>query len=157
MHKDKVCIGLTKYYERHAKEESGHDDWLLEDLESIGVRRGTALSRRPIQPVAELVGSQYYWIQHWHPVSLLGYIAVMEGYPPERSFLDGLAARTKYPKTAFRTLAKHSYLDLGHRRELYDAMDALPLERKHEEWVTLNAVYSMGKWREVARTIGRTI
>ena len=81
---DPVCPKLAEYYHTHAKEEAGHDEWLLADLKIIGMPKSEALARRPTQEVAELVGSQYYWIRHWHPVCLLGYIAVMEGNPPPK-------------------------------------------------------------------------
>lgn len=150
---DALCAALTRYYRKHAKEEAGHDEWLLEDLEEIGVPRSEVLGRRPTEAVAELVGRQYYWIYHWHPVCLLGYIAVMEGYPPQRSFLDGLRSRTGYPEAAFRTLAKHSYLDLYHRKALYAVLDNLPLDHRQEEWVTLNAISTLEKWREITGSI----
>src|SRR5207244_9453749 len=44
---DPVAAGLTGYLERHIEEERGHDLWLLEDLECLGVRRGTGLARVP--------------------------------------------------------------------------------------------------------------
>jgi hypothetical protein len=36
------------------------------------------LSIRPSANVAALVGAQYYWILHHHPVALLGYMATLE-------------------------------------------------------------------------------
>jgi hypothetical protein len=42
-----------------------HDEWLLDDLESIGVSRQESLLLKPLQTVAELVGRQYYWIYYW--------------------------------------------------------------------------------------------
>ena len=67
-----------------------HDERLLDDLESIGVSRQESLLRKPLQTVAELVGSQYYWIYYWHPVCLLGYISFLEGDPPKKELIDQL-------------------------------------------------------------------
>ncbi len=75
---------LGEYYKKHIQEEMNHDEWILNDLQSIGVPHEESLSRKPLQSVAELVGSQYYWIYHWHPVCLLGYISFLEGDPPTR-------------------------------------------------------------------------
>jgi len=146
---DELQSALAKYYHRHAREEAHHDEWLLDDLEVIGVAREEVLSRKPSVAVAELVGSQYYWIHHWHPVCLLGYISFMEGYPPRRRQIDAWIVQTGYPETAFRTLAKHSYLDPYHRKALYATMDSLPLGEDHKEWITLNAIYTAEKWSEV--------
>jgi hypothetical protein len=150
---DQLCVELAKYYNRHAKEEAEHDKWLLADLQAIGLSNKKVLSRKPIEAVAELVGSQYYWIHHWHPVCLLGYIAVMEGYPPDRRTINELISKTRYPKEAFRTLAKHSYLDPHHRKDLDTTLDGLPLSDEHEEWITLNAIYTLRKWSEIAASI----
>jgi hypothetical protein len=73
---DQVAALLADYLEHHIPEERGHDDWLLADLESIGVPRDQVLRRIPSPAIAALVGSQYYWVQHVHPVGLLGYMAM---------------------------------------------------------------------------------
>jgi hypothetical protein len=148
-----LSSALADYYHKHAKEETDHDRWLLTDLEVIGVPKIEVLSRKPVEPVAELVGSQYYWIHHWHPVCLLGYIAVMEGYPPQRKALRELMSRTGYPEAAFRTLAKHSYLDPHHLEDLDDLLDGLPLTKEQEEWITINAFYTAKKWIEIFLSI----
>jgi hypothetical protein len=145
----KLLTNLKKYYLKHSHEERDHDEWLLDDLESIGVSRQQSLSRKPVQAVSELVGSQYYWIYHWHPVCLLGYIAFLEGDPPKKEFIDQLQKATGYPITAFRTIIKHSDLDPHHRDELNEILDTLPLELKHEQWITSNASYSAYKIIEV--------
>src|SRR5215212_640831 len=82
---DSVAAIVADYFETHIGEERGHDEWLLEDLVSLGVAREEVLARPPSANVAALVGAQYYWIEHYHPVALLGYIALLEGYPPVAS------------------------------------------------------------------------
>jgi hypothetical protein len=142
---DPLKEALAKYYNIHSLEENGHDKWLLDDLEVIGMNSVEVLSRRPSVLVSEFVGSQYYWINHFHPVCLLGYIAVLEGYPPKKAQLENLMRWTVYPETAFRTLAKHSYLDQEHGRALDELLDALPLDEGLRELISLNAIYAAGK------------
>jgi pyrroloquinoline quinone (PQQ) biosynthesis protein C len=131
---------LREYYKKHIQEEMNHDEWLLDDLESIGVPRCKSLSKRPSQAVAELVGSQYYWIFHWHPVSLLGYILYLEGNPSRKEEIDKLREVTGFPGGAFRTMVKHSDLDPHHRDELNELLESLPLTTEHEEWITSNCL-----------------
>ena len=137
---DPVAAGLASYLERHIPEELDHDDWLLNDLEAVGMDRSTVLSRPPAPSVAALVGAQYYWIFHYHPVALLGYIAVLEGYPPSLAMIDGLVERTGYDRSAFRTLIAHSELDPGHSDELDELLDHLPLTREQTGVVGLSAI-----------------
>jgi Iron-containing redox enzyme len=140
---DAVAAGLVEYLDEHIPEEADHDEWLLEDLELLGRRRSSVLARAPSSTVAALVGAQYYWIFHYHPVALLGYIAVLEGYPPDPADVEMLAARTGFSPEAFRTLAAHAELDQHHRDELLEAIDALPLSEEQVDALGVSAVYTV--------------
>jgi hypothetical protein len=142
---DAVAAAVASYLEHHVPEELDHDKWLLDDLEVVGIDRSTVLSHPPGPSVAALVGAQYYWIFHYHPVALLGYIAVLEGYPPSMAMIDGLEARTGYPRTAFRTLIAHSELDPGHSDELDELLDRLPLTRDQAGAVGLSAISTVSR------------
>jgi len=115
---DPVAAAVADYTACHIDEERGHDDWLLEDLAAIGVDPATVLTRPPPVAVAALVGAQYYWIHHFHPVALLGYMLLLEGYPPSAADVGSLRARTGYGPEAFRTLLLHADLDPHHGEEL---------------------------------------
>lgn len=137
---DPVAAGVADYLEHHIVEELHHDDWLLDDLEVIGVDRDTVLTTIPPPAVASLVGSQYYWILHVHPVAILGYLAFMEGYPPTTELIELLIERTGYPPEAFRTYALHGELDPGHRDEIDRTIDGLPLTEDQETLLGLAAM-----------------
>jgi hypothetical protein len=137
---DAVAAGVAAYLARHIEEERDHDEWLLDDLEVLGVERSTVLAGVPSDTVASLVGSQYYWIRHVHPVGVLGYIAVMEGYPPSPDLVERLISASGYPREAFRTLAAHGELDPHHRAELEEAIDGLALTRSQETLLGLSAM-----------------
>lgn len=141
---DEVARHLARYLDRHIDEERGHDDWLLEDLELIGVPRATVLARVPRYDIACLTGAQYYYVFHHHPIALLGYIATIEGYPPLEELAHVAADATGYPLTAFRTIRKHANLDVFHRRELDEMIDELPLDEAQVELVNTAAIRTMG-------------
>jgi hypothetical protein len=140
---DEVSVLLADYLEHHIPEERGHDDWLLGDLESIGVPRDQVLSRIPSPAIAALVGSQYYWAQHVHPVGLLGYIAMFEGYPPTRPDIERVQAATGYGPEAFRTLLLHADLDTQHGDDLDDLLDSLPLTEQQRTLMGVSAMCSV--------------
>ena len=73
---------LVAYFEHHIEEEQNHDRWILEDLECLGIDPSWTLQALPLLSIVALVGSQYYWIEHHHPVALLGYLSVMESSQP---------------------------------------------------------------------------
>ena len=141
--KDPVAAGVAKFLAAHIEKERGHDEWILEDLELIGVTRSGVLARVPSTTVANLVGANYYRIKHCHPVALLGHIAVMEGSPPSRALIDRLVDGSGYPRAAFRAFEEHGELDLHHREDLYHAIDGLPLTAAHESLMGVSAMASV--------------
>jgi hypothetical protein len=154
---DPVAARLVGYLEHHAPEEAGHDRWLLEDLEALGGMPEEVLRTIPSPRVASLVGAQYYWIRHQHPVALLGHMAFVEGYPPEPGFAERLREVTGYPTAAFRAIRRHERLDLRHREELYEAIDALPLEPGHETLLGLSALHTAHGAIEIFEEIHRAV
>jgi Iron-containing redox enzyme len=140
---DPVASGLADYLGRHIDEERDHDEWLLDDLEAIGIDRSATLARSPSPTVAWAVGAQYYWVLHYHPVVLLGWIGLLEGYPPTPAVIDRLMAGTGYGPEAFRTLTLHAELDPGHGDELFEALDRLPLTPEQSTAIGLNAISSV--------------
>lgn len=134
---------LAAYYRHHASEERHHDDWLLDDLEALGVGREEVLRRVPSSWVASLIGAHYYWIHHVHPVALLGYLAVLEGNPPNLDMLQAIRQHTGLPEEAFRTLVKHAHLDPHHRDDLNDEIDRLPLTPELTTLLTLSCFHTV--------------
>jgi hypothetical protein len=137
---DPLAAPLASYLEEHVDEELHHDETLLGDLEVLGIERTTVLERMPSPTVAALVGSQYYWVHHFHPVAFLGYVALMEGYPPTPELIETLIERTGYPREAFRTYIEHAELDPGHRDRLDRTIDSLPLDASHEAALGVSAI-----------------
>ena len=139
---DPVAALVADYCEQHIEEELGHDEWLLEDLELLGVDPDGVRDGPPSAGVAALVGAQYYWIHHVHPVGLLGYVLLLEGWPPTTRTVDELRRRTGFPPGAFRTLLAHADLDPHHGAELDAVLDALPLRPEQRELLGLSALTS---------------
>jgi hypothetical protein len=143
---DEASPELAVYLEKHIEEEAGEDEWLLEDLEVLGVERSQVLTHVPSANVASLIGSQYYWVLHTHPVAILGFLAALEREPPSREFIAHLIARTGHKASAFRTLIAHADRDPDHRDELDELLDRLRLTS--EQWLlvsisALNSVHSL--------------
>lgn len=137
---DPVAQALIPYLEEHIEEEAGHDEWVLDDLEVLGIARESAKQRIPPPAVAALTGSQIYYIEKVHPVALTAYQAVVEGYPPRVEFLDGIVERTRIPKDALGSFYKHAEIDKHHGKALWAMLDALPLSSHHHTLMGINAM-----------------
>jgi hypothetical protein len=140
---DEVCAALAPYLEEHILEETGHDEWFLEDLEVLGMNRDAILSRPPPATLASTVGAQYYWAFHYHPVAILGFLIALEGNPPSRELIDQLRKGTGHDSRAFRTLIEHAELDPHHGEELNRLLDELSLTRDQSTVVGLSALQTL--------------
>jgi hypothetical protein len=137
---DPTVALLIGYFVRQIPQETGHDDWLLEDLEALGLSREQVLARMPPPTVAALVGAQYYWIFHHHPVALLGYILVVESEPPSVELIDRTIAKTGLPRDAFRSFFRHAVLEPAHNDALDCLLDALPLSREQHGLIGVSVI-----------------
>ncbi len=151
---DPLSQGLHAYVEKHRSEEEGHDEWVLDDLERLGLGREHVLRRMPPASVAAMVGAQYYWLRHHHPVAFLGYVAVLEGYPAPVEDIEEMAERSKLPRAAFSTWMKHATLDPHHRAEFDELIDSLPLT---DEDITCICVSGMTTVRFATATFSRLV
>lgn len=151
---DAVAVALAGYLEEHITEELHHDEWCLDDIEAVGGDRAAVLARPPAPSVAALVGAQYYWVLHYHPVAVLGYIAVLEGYPPSPQLIDDFRSRSGYDEEAFRTLRAHAELDPGHAEELDAVLDSLPLTHEQSTVIGLSGIHTVGA---LARAYGEIV
>jgi hypothetical protein len=154
---DDVAAGMVDYLERHIEEERGHDRWLLEDLETLRVPPSEVWARPPADSTARAVGAQYYWIRHHHPVALLGYIAVVEGRPPDPAFLDRTVEATGLPAAAFRTLFRHAESDVGHGSDLRALLDALPLPPAHASLLARSALLTVAELTETLLGVAASV
>lgn len=125
---DRTAAPLGAYLRDHMREERHHDEWLAEDVAVTGADPARELARRPAAAVASVVGAQYYWIAHYHPVCLLGYIGALESTSPSPGMADWLASRTGYPRAAFRTIHHHARADIAHAAGLYELLDRLDVD-----------------------------
>lgn len=139
---DPVCARLGPYFRLHAAEEHGHDQWVLQDLEALGVPREQTLARIPSAWAASLVGAYHYWVRYAHPVALMGYLIGLEWTSPRLAFIEGIGARGGVPMEAFTCALNHARLDPGHRAEMEQVLDDLSLDPGQEALLGLSLLHA---------------
>jgi len=144
-----AAVTLRSYLIRHIAEERHHDDWIVDDLRATGFDPTALLAEQPAPVIAALVGSQYYWVNHYHPVCLLGYIAVLEGHAPSSQLSERLRAATGFPAEAFRALDHHADVDDRHAAQLYQLLDGLPLTASQDAAVGVSALHTAASLTEL--------
>jgi len=136
----RVAAELVPYFSEHIEEEKQHDVWLLEDMEVLGLPNDPTAEQIPPTVVATLIGTQYYYINHCHPITMIGYLAVVEGNPPRAEMLDQIVATTSIPKDGLRSFYKHAEMDIHHSEEVWRLLDDLPLSMWHNTLLGINAM-----------------
>ena len=124
---DEVARELAEYLRVHIEEESDHDAWLLDDICTLGFQAQHVLHTPPCAATAALISAQYFWINQVHPVAIMGYLILMEGYAPLVSQLDEIQARSGAPASAFRCLNRHAEDDPQHLADLNGTLDRMNL------------------------------
>ena len=139
---DPLTSSLDGYFCRHIPEEVGHDLWVLEDLKTLRADLGPLHSASSAS-VASLVGAQYYWLRHLHPLTLLGYIAVIEGEPVDIALVQNVGQQHGLPKDSLRAYVRHGHLDVTHSADLDLLLNTLALTRCQEGWIAQSAFHTV--------------
>jgi hypothetical protein len=142
---DRVAEGLAAYLEHHIPEETHGEEpggELLDDLAALEVNPAELRAALPPPKIAALVGAQYYWIFHHHPVTILGFLE-LEAYHPHGPTVERLIETTGLPREGFRQLLLHAKVDVGHAEELHHVLDSLALEPWQEEMVCVSAIQTI--------------
>lgn len=150
---DPAAARMLDFFLRFIPEETGHDEWLLEDLEALGFSRREVMTRIPPPSIAALVGAQYYWISHHHPGSVLGFVFLSETSAPRNEQVEDLIERTRLPRSAFRTLLRHAVLDVRHGADVEEVVDSLPLTSDHLAMIGVSLAYSINCLAQSAEEI----
>lgn len=140
---DPVCEPLSNYLRQHIEEERNHDEWVIRDLTALGMTRSEIVSRVQPPNIATLIGSQYYWVRHHHPVAFMGYIGTMEVYPPTVEYVEKLIKDSGLPAAGFETLMMHAKVDIAHRRDIINLLNTLPLKKHHKTIIEMSAFHTL--------------
>lgn len=107
-------------YER-IEEEKGHEDWVLDDIKSVGGWT-EALAAAPSAPVQAMIGYNYYAAERVHPCSVLGMLYVLEVvasvYGGKAADSIARAIGREAGAGGFRFLSSHATMDADHMAKL---------------------------------------
>jgi Iron-containing redox enzyme len=140
---DPVAQIVAPYLDRHIVEEQDHDDWLLDDITTLGISPSEVAATTPLPSVVDLLGAQYFWALQIHPVTVFGYLIVLEGNPPLTEQLEDIRNRTRLPASAFRCLIAHADNDPHHIAELNQTLDSMPLTPEQDKYIALSAFHTI--------------
>jgi thiaminase len=118
----------------YIREETGHQEWILNDIRACAGDAEEVRAAAPALPVEVMVAFAYDTIQRRNPVGFLGMVLVLEG--TSVSVASAAAAALKaslgLDKGAFTYLTSHGALDVGHTRLFASLVNRLddPADRR---------------------------
>ena len=127
----------------HMHEEQGHEQWVLNDLDAVGVSEPQARVHAPSPWTLGLVGYNYWAADRRHPASVLGMLYALEviasvyGGPfasaiQESLLLDG--------ERGVSFVASHATMDAKHMAELREVLNGVRDEVAREAVVEATVV-----------------
>ncbi|MFT7651345.1 MAG: hypothetical protein ACI9ON_003767 [Limisphaerales bacterium] len=107
-----VCDALQEYI----REEYGHEQWILDDLNASHGDAASTRSSTPGFEVELMVAYVRDYIEHTDPIGFLGMVFVLEGTSVAMAYAtaDLIQQALKLPDTAFSYLRSHGSLDIEH-------------------------------------------
>jgi pyrroloquinoline quinone (PQQ) biosynthesis protein C len=118
---------LREAIAEYIEEEVGHQEWILDDLQTLGVPRAAVLDAGPSPATELMVAYAYDTIQRGNPVGFFGMVLVLEGTSVALATraADVIERTLGLPRKAFRYLRSHGSLDVEHTGFFEGLMDRL--------------------------------
>ncbi len=120
---DESLLPFIDWARTHAEEEKDHHSWYLDDLLAMGYPSSLVENQIADDILLEQLGVQFSLIATAHPISILGYVFVLEGYQPEAKTIYDIAERFSLPREGFRTILYHLDIDKEHRKPIVELID----------------------------------
>jgi pyrroloquinoline quinone (PQQ) biosynthesis protein C len=107
---------LREAIAEYIREETGHQEWILNDLRACGEDPEEHRYGSPNPETELMVAYAYDSIQRGNPVAFFGMVLVLEGTSIQLATHAAQAIRDSLglPATAFSYLSSHGALDVGH-------------------------------------------
>jgi pyrroloquinoline quinone (PQQ) biosynthesis protein C len=135
-------VDLFRRFVTHIGEESGHEQWALQDLHALGIDPHTVVASSPAPETEAMVALQYYLIEHETPLAVLGYIYALEtlGSGPASAVAARLKTVLNVADGALTFFTRHSDSDVHHVKKLQQVLAAEATSPTDKQATTRSAV-----------------
>jgi len=126
---------LRYFLYRHMAEESGHERWVGDDLEAIGVAEGTVRTHRPLAHTLALTGYNHWSADRRNPCSVLGMMYVLEVIASVYGGTFASAVRESLLLVGDRGVSfigSHATMDVEHMAQLRKVLGTIDDEEAQE-------------------------
>ena len=118
---------LRPALDEYIAEESGHDEWILQDIAACGADALAVRHGIPSHATEVMVAYAYDTIARVHPLGFFGMVFVLEGASVALALraADVIQAPLELPDAAFSYLRSHGELDVAHTAHFERLMDQI--------------------------------
>jgi len=111
--------------DEYIEEETGHELWILDDIEAAGGNAEVARTSEPRPATEFMVSYAYDQVQRVNPMSFFGMVYVLEGTSVSLADKGAKAVQASLglPPAAFRYLTSHGALDVDHMKFFENLMN----------------------------------
>lgn len=108
-------------------EETGHEEWILDDIAETGGNAAAVRHGTPRPATAAMVAYAYDFVRHVNPVGFFGMVFVLEGTSTQLATVgaEALMKTLDLPRSCFRYLLSHGALDLDHIQFLQSVVNRI--------------------------------
>lgn len=140
----------------YIKEETGHEEWILNDVRACGGDPERVRHARPGIPAELMVAYAYDTIRRGNPKGFLGMVLVLEGTSVQVASQAARAIKKSLalPDAAFSYLTSHGALDVEHTRFFASLVNRIEDPADREAVIHCARVF-YGLYGDVFRALGR--
>ena len=143
------------YLYEHMHDEAGHEQWVLNDLEAMGVPREAAFDYQPSHWLLGLTGYNYWSAERRHPCSALGMVYALEviasvyGGPITTAIKESLLLESD---RGISFISSHSTLDAEHMARLRDVLNPIE-DAPTREAIIESTVFNYGQFTRILENV----
>jgi pyrroloquinoline quinone (PQQ) biosynthesis protein C len=146
---------LRYFLYEHMHDESGHELWVLNDLEAVGVPRSDVLAYRPSVEVMGFIGFNYWTADRRNPCAALGMVYALEviasvyGGPISTAIKDSLLLDGDRGITF---ISSHATLDAEHMAHLRGVLNPIA-DREAQDAVIESTSFNFAQFTRILERI----
>jgi Iron-containing redox enzyme len=127
---DPISVALRESFEHHAKEETGHDAWVLDDIRALGGDAGAVAKGEPCLAVKIYTAVGEIVLASKNPLGIMGVGFVLEGLAEKIAvkISKNMIARSGIPNIEKATtfFSSHGEADIDHMAEGRATLRTIP-------------------------------
>ena len=126
---------LRRGFAEYIKEETGHEDWILNDIKLAGGDGEIAKKSAPSLPVELMTAYAYDLVMRRNPIGFLGMVFVLEGTSVALAThaAESIKKSLDLKDDCFSYLLSHGSLDIGHMGFFEKTVNKITDEKDQED------------------------